>query len=119
LNYLRLTGRAEEQIALVEKYCKENSLWYDVDTPDPEFTDVIEINLSELEPSLSGPKRPQDLINLSDMKESFIEAITAPVGNKGFGLDESEFEKEVTVKHANGKKSKLKTGSLAIASITS
>ncbi|SDB89769.1 aconitase [Pelagirhabdus alkalitolerans] len=119
LNYLRLTGRDEEQIELVERYCKENNLWYDSETPDPEYTDLVEINLSELEPSLSGPKRPQDLITLSDMQSSFNKAVTAPAGNHGFGLDESEFEKEATVKHANGKKSTMKTGSLAIAAITS
>ena len=119
INYLRLTGRSEDQIALVEKYCKENNLWYSPELPDPEFTELVEINLSELEPSLSGPKRPQDLILLSDMKKSFNEAITAPAGNHGFGLDESEFEKEVEVDHGNGKKSVMRTGAVAIAAITS
>lgn len=119
INYLRLTGRSEEQIALVEKYCRENSFWYDSNDPDPEFTDLVEINLSELEPSLSGPKRPQDLIMLSDMKKSFNDAVTAPAGNQGFGLDKSEFDKEVIVKHSNRVKSTMKTGSLAIAAITS
>ncbi|GAB2548578.1 aconitate hydratase AcnA [Gracilibacillus alcaliphilus] len=119
LNYLRLTGRSEEQIALVEKYCKENNLWYSDDQPDAEFTDLVEIDLSELEPNLSGPKRPQDLIPLSKMKESFNEAITAPAGNQGFGLDKAEFNKEVEIKHPNGKKSVMKTGAVAIAAITS
>ena len=97
LNYLRLTGRSEEQIRFVEKYCKENNLWYSPEDGDPEYTEVVEINLSELEPNLSGPKRPQDLIPLSDMKKEFNKAITAPAGNQGFGLDKSEFDKEVTV----------------------
>ncbi|WP_155835480.1 aconitate hydratase AcnA [Amphibacillus xylanus] len=119
LDYLRLTGRSEEHIALVEKYCKENNLWYDSNAPDPDFTEIVEINLSELQPSLAGPKRPQDLIELSDMKKSFNEAITAPAGNQGFGLDESEFDKEVKVKHPNGEESVMRTGSLAIAAITS
>ncbi|MGP4040198.1 aconitate hydratase AcnA [Gracilibacillus sp. D59] len=119
LNYLRLTGRSEEQIALVEKYCKENSLWYSPDQPDADFTDLVEINLSELEPNLSGPKRPQDLIPLSEMKKSFNEAITAPAGNQGFGLDASEFDKEVEIKHPNGRQSVMKTGAVAIAAITS
>src|SRR5690625_5282673 len=113
LNYLRLTGRKEEQIELVEKYCKENDLWYDADQKDPEYTETLEINLSELEPNLSGPKRPQDLISLSDMKKEFNKAITAPEGNQGFGLDKSEFDKEVTIEHPGGEKSKMKTGSLA------
>ncbi|HLR80472.1 MAG TPA: aconitate hydratase AcnA [Bacillota bacterium] len=119
LDYLRLTGRSEEQIALVEKYCKENNLWYSPDQEDPEYTDVVEINLSELEPNLSGPKRPQDLIALSDMQEEFNKAVTAPSGNQGFGLDKSEFDKEVTIKHKDGQTSTMRTGSLAIAAITS
>jgi aconitate hydratase len=119
LNYLRLTGRSEEQINLVETYCKENDLWYSSDVKDPEYTEVVEINLSELEPNLSGPKRPQDLIPLSQMKKEFNKAITAPSGNQGFGLDKSEFNKEVTVKLSNGKETVMKTGSVAIAAITS
>lgn len=119
LNYLRLTGRDEDHIKLVEKYCKENNLWYSPDLKDPEYTEVVEINLSELEPNLSGPKRPQDLIPLSKMKEEFNKAITAPQGNQGFGLDKSEFDKEVTVKLSNGKETVMKTGAIAIAAITS
>ena len=119
LNYLRLTGRSEEQISLVETYCKENNLWYTSDQADPEYTKVIEINLSELEPNLSGPKRPQDLISLSNMKKEFNKAITAPEGNQGFGLDKSEFDKEVIVQHQNGATSTMKTGALTIAAITS
>lgn len=119
LNYLRLTGRSEEKIALVEKYCKENHLWYSPEDGDPEYTEVVEINLSELVPNLAGPKRPQDRIPLTDMKEEFRKAVTAPVGVKGFGLDESEFEKEAVVEHPNGEKTVMKTGAVAIAAITS
>lgn len=119
LEYLRLTGRSEEQIKVVEQYCKENDLFYTADQPDPHFTDLVEINLSELEPNLSGPKRPQDLIPLSKMQESFNHALTAPEGNQGFGLTEKEKEKEVTIEHPNGKKSTMKTGAVAIAAITS
>ncbi|SHG60676.1 MULTISPECIES: aconitate hydratase AcnA [Virgibacillus] len=119
LNYLKLTGRAQEQIDLVEKYCKLNNLWYSPDQEDPKYTEIVEINLSELEPNLSGPKRPQDLISLSNMKKEFNKAITAPAGNQGFGLDKSEFDKEAVVEHPNGKSSVMKTGALAIAAITS
>ncbi|WP_182199248.1 aconitate hydratase AcnA [Paraliobacillus salinarum] len=119
LNYLRLTGRDEDHIALVEKYCKENNLWYSSEQADPDYTDVVEINLSELEPNLSGPKRPQDLIPLSQMKKSFENAVTAPAGNQGFGLDKSEFDKKVDIELANGEKATMQTGSLAIAAITS
>ncbi|MBY6035940.1 aconitate hydratase AcnA [Fictibacillus nanhaiensis] len=119
LNYLRLTGRTEEQIELVEAYCKENGLFYTAGDADPEFTDVVEINLSEIEPNLSGPKRPQDLIPLSQMKDSFNKALVAPQGNAGFGLTADEINKEVVVKHPGNETSTMKTGAVAIAAITS
>src|SRR5690625_4455238 len=119
LSYMHLTGRSEEQIKLVEEYCKKNNLWYSPDQPDPEYTELVEINLSELEPNLSGPKRPQDLIALSNMKDAFNKAVTAPEGNQGFGMDKKEFNKKVTVNHPNGNSSEMQTGSLAIAAITS
>src|SRR5699024_3060539 len=86
LNYLRLTGRDEEQIDIVEQYCKLNNLWYDSDQPDPEYSEVVEIDLNKLVPSLAGPKRPQDKINLDDMQKEFKKAVTAPAGNHGLGL---------------------------------
>jgi aconitate hydratase len=119
LNYLRLTGRSEEQIQLVEAYCKKNGLFYTAGDADPDFTDVVEINLSEIESNLSGPKRPQDLIPLSQMKDSFNKALVAPQGNAGFGLTADEINKEVVVKHSNNETSTMKTGAVAIAAITS
>jgi aconitate hydratase len=119
LNYLRLTGRTEEQIQLVEAYSKANGLFYTAGDADPVFTDVVEIDLSEIEPNLSGPKRPQDLIPLSQMKDSFNKALVAPQGNAGFGLTIDEINKEVTVKHAGNESSTMKTGAVAIAAITS
>lgn len=119
LNYMRLTGRTEEQIQLVEAYCKENGLFYTAGDADPEFTDVVEIDLSQIEPNLSGPKRPQDLIPLSQMKDSFNKALVAPQGNAGFGLTADEINKEVTVKHPGNETSTMKTGAVAIAAITS
>lgn len=119
LDYLRLTGRSEEHVKLVEDYCKANGLFYTPDAEDPIFTDVVEIDLSKLEPSLSGPKRPQDLIPLSQMKKAFNEALVAPQGNHGFGLSEDEINKEATVKFADGREAVMKTGAVAIAAITS
>lgn len=118
LDYMRLTGRTDEQVELVEKYCKENGLFFDP-TLEPVYTDVIEIDLSEIEANLSGPKRPQDLIPLSQMKKSFNDAITAPAGNQGFGLEASEIEKSAVVEFENGEQATMKTGAIAIASITS
>ncbi|QXE03204.1 aconitate hydratase AcnA [Terribacillus sp. DMT04] len=119
LNYMHLTGRSQEQIDLVEKYAKENDFWYSPDLRDPEYTELVEIDLSALEPNLSGPKRPQDLIPLSGMQKSFNDSITAPAGNQGFGLDKSEFDKSVDINHPDGRTSTMKTGAVAIAAITS
>ncbi|MGI8383779.1 aconitate hydratase AcnA [Robertmurraya sp. P23] len=118
LEYMRLTGRTEEQIKLVETYCQENGLFFDPEL-NPVYTDVVEINLADIEANLSGPKRPQDLIPLSQMKKEFNQAITAPQGNQGFGLTESEKDKEVTVTFDNGDTTVMKTGAVAIAAITS
>ncbi len=68
LNYMRLTGRDEEHIAVVEAYLKANDMFFDP-TLEPVYTDVLEINLSDIEANLSGPKRPQDLIPLTEMKK--------------------------------------------------
>jgi len=120
LNYLRLTGRSEEQVKLVEAYCKANDMFYvPGQTEDPVYTDVVEINLSEIEANLSGPKRPQDLIPLSKMQESFKKAVVAPAGTQGLGLSEDEFNKEISVNFKDGRQTKMKTGAIAIAAITS
>jgi aconitate hydratase len=97
IEYLRLTGRSEEQIELVEKYARSQGLWYDA---EPEYSDTLELDLGTVVPSLAGPKRPQDRIPLSEM-------------NKGFGklLDEHKIKKRTI----NG----ISDGSVLIASITS
>ncbi|WP_453996733.1 aconitate hydratase AcnA [Bacillus nitroreducens] len=118
LEYLRLTGRNEEHIKVVEEYCKANGLFYTADVEDPIFTDVVEIDLSEIEANLSGPKRPQDLIPLSKMKEAYQTALKA-TGNQGYGLTPEEINKEITVKFNDGEEVQMKTGDIAIAAITS
>ncbi|WP_144509826.1 aconitate hydratase AcnA [Bacillus sp. FJAT-22090] len=117
LNYLRLTGRDEEHIAVVEAYLKANDMFFDP-TLEPVYTDVIEIDLTQIEANLSGPKRPQDLIPLSDMKARYHEAVVAPQGTQGFGLTEKEFDKTATAKFADGDV-EIPTGAVAIAAITS
>ncbi|EHL2654371.1 aconitate hydratase AcnA, partial [Listeria monocytogenes] len=119
LNYLKLTGRDKEQIELVEAYLEANDLFFTPEKVEPNYTQIVEIDLSAIEPNLAGPKRPQDLIPLSKMKETFRESITAKAGNQGFGLDKSALDKEVTVTFGNGDQSTMKTGSVAIAAITS
>lgn len=71
LEYLRLSGRDEENIALVEAYTKNQGLWYDENNPDPIYTDVLELDLATIKTCLAGPKRPQDKVDLSEMPESF------------------------------------------------
>src|SRR5699024_5249277 len=85
----------------------------------PEYTEVVELDLSTGEASLSGPKRPQDLIFLSDMKEEFQKSVTAPAGNQGHGFDESEFDKTFDIEFKDGSNTTMKTGDLAIAASTS
>ncbi|HJX46959.1 MAG TPA: aconitate hydratase AcnA [Gaiellaceae bacterium] len=80
LQYLRLTGRSEERVALVEAYCKENMLWHDP-KDHPTYSQVVELDLSEIEPSLAGPRRPQDRVPLANAKNAFIEALDT------FGVD--------------------------------
>ncbi|MFJ6268203.1 aconitate hydratase AcnA [Lysinibacillus xylanilyticus] len=117
LNYMRLTGRDEEHIAVVESYLKANHMFFDP-TLEPVYTDVLEVNLAEIEPNLSGPKRPQDLIPLSEMRTRYKEAVVAPQGTQGFGLTEDEFAKTSVAKFAEGDV-EIPTGAVAIAAITS
>ncbi|QQK80130.1 aconitate hydratase AcnA [Salicibibacter cibi] len=119
LNYMRLTGRSEEKIALVKAYCQENGLFYSEDAIEPNYSEVVPLKLDNIEPALAGPKRPQDLIELNDMQQSFKEAVTGPEGNQGFGLDGDELDKQVEITHPNGETSTLPTGAVTIAAITS
>ena len=92
---MKLTGRKDDHIALVKEYLQQNNMFFDVEKEDPEYTDVIDLDLSTVEASLSGQKRPQDLIFLSDMKTEFEKSVTAPAGNQGHGLDKSRFDKKL------------------------
>lgn len=118
LQYLKLTGRTENQIDLVRTYLSLNAMFQDY-KEEPIYTEVIEINLSSIHSAVSGPKRPQDLIQLENVKDDFIGSISTPIGNKGHGLPKEEIDKQVEVTMEDGRKSVLSTGSLVIASITS
>src|SRR3982750_4456797 len=76
LAYLRLTGRPEERIGLVEAYCKENLLWHD-ESVHAEYSQVVELDLATVEPSLAGPRRPQDRVALTDAKEAFLDSLAS------------------------------------------
>ena len=116
LNYLRNTGRKEEVVQRVEVYYKEQGMFRTDMSPDPEYTSIVELDLSTIVPSLSGPKRPQDRINLSDMKSSFKKDLQAPAKQRGFELHDSEISKTVKIEGMNAE---LKQGSVVIAAITS
>ncbi len=116
LAYLRLTGRDEAHIADVERYYRENGLFWTPESPEPQFTDLLQLDLSTVEPALSGPKRPQDRVNLSDMKRHYRESLTAKLGLHGHGLAEADLATEVPVEGADYS---LKHGDVVIAAITS
>lgn len=119
LRYMHLTGRSAEQIDLTQAYLKANQLFYD-EIVTPTYSKVIELDLGEIDTNLAGPKRPQDLIPLTKMKETFAQTIQAPEGNQGFGLTEKEFQKTATVTYEQTKtQHELTTGDVVIAAITS
>ncbi|WP_054958608.1 aconitate hydratase AcnA [Paenibacillus dakarensis] len=119
LAYLRNTGRTDEQVALVESYYKAQNMFRTADTVDPEFTDVIELDLASVVPSLAGPKRPQDRIELTDMKENFNGIVRTPIDKGGYGLSDEKIAQTVTVEHKDGTTSEMGTGAVVIAAITS
>jgi aconitate hydratase len=80
LDYLRLSGRDEHRIALVEAYCRAQGMWRDATTPDPVFTDTLELDLGTVQPSLAGPKRPQDRVLLREASSAFRKELTASLG---------------------------------------
>ena len=91
LRYLRFTGRAEEQIALVESYAKTNGLWHDPST-EPAYSETLELDLSSVEPSIAGPKRPQDRVRLAVAKPAFRDALGSYVSSVQDAQDEAEDE---------------------------
>ncbi len=118
LAYLRRTGRSPAEVDLVERYAKEQGLFRTNATPEPVFSDTLALDLGTVEPSLAGPKRPQDRVALSDMKSSFQKALTAPVKERGYGLAPEDTGKTVALE-LGGKPAELKHGSVVIAAITS
>ena len=141
LNYLRFTGRSPDVVALAEAYCKEQGLFHHTGSPEPVFTDVVELDLATVEPSLAGPKRPQDRVALSSSKRSFRSALVDMLEAKGAtinrtavaqwvdeggtvaaeALDQSITDHCLKTVHVrkNGSEFDLKHGSVVIAAITS
>ncbi|RAI59522.1 aconitate hydratase AcnA [Roseicella frigidaeris] len=112
IQYLNLSGRDEHRIKLVEAYCKAQGLWRDSASPEPVFTDTLELDLGTVEPSLAGPKRPQDRVALSNVASAFGKDLAAGV----MGVPGDEAGKRVQVEGANYD---LGHGDVVIAAITS
>ena len=118
LRYMRLTGRPDEVVARTEAYMRAQGLFRDANSPEPEFTDTLELDLGSVVPSLAGPKRPQDRVALSDMQDTFQKALTAPVKDRGYELSGAALNREATF-GTNGSSQKMKHGAIVIAAITS
>jgi aconitate hydratase len=111
LDYLHLSGRDTHRIALVEAYCRAQGMWHDASTPDPVFTDTLELDLSTVQPSLAGPKRPQDRVLLKDASSAFKTELT-----KSLGVPANDVATRVQV---SGKNYEIGHGDVVIAAITS
>jgi len=101
LEYLRLSGRDEAKVQTIEKYLREQDLFvkHDGSQRDPVYSgEVMELDLSSVQPSLAGPKRPHDRVNLVDMKKDFTTCLTSKVGFKGYGLPEEQTKTKATFK---------------------
>ena len=116
LSFLKKTGRSDAQVDLVERYFKEQGMFRTDSSPDPEYTDVLELDLSTVEPSLAGPKRPQDRIPMKELKKTWQGLMTKTVKEGGYEL---AGKTETVSKIENGYKSDLHHGDVVIAAITS
>jgi aconitate hydratase len=114
IRYLTLTGRPTEQVELVESYYKAQGLFVDDETPTPEFSDTMRLDLTTVVPALAGPKRPQDRVALTDMKSEFASSLQKPIKERGFNLSDDDLAKNASVNaHSIGH------GAVVIAAITS
>ncbi|WP_428938673.1 aconitate hydratase AcnA [Fontivita pretiosa] len=119
LSYLRLTGRSKEQIDLVERYCKEQGLWRQKQT-EPSFTQVLELDLGTVTSSLAGPKRPQDRVELANVRKSFFAAFKDQLASRGSGTASgAQSASDGAVAVLEKTDTQLDHGAVVIAAITS
>ena len=122
LRYLRDTGRPGDLVDLVERYTKTQDLFRTDDMPTPVYSGTLTLDLSTVEPSLAGPKRPQDRVPLRGMKSAFQAALQAPLAQRGFALEDAELHRTAAVELPNaegGALTHLSHGAVVIAAITS
>ena len=118
LRYLRETGRTLAEVELVERYYKEQGMFRTDSGPVPTYTKTLKLDLGTIEPSLAGPKRPQDRVALKNVKESFRKALRAPIAERGFALDDAALKRTGRV-GVNGSSTEITHGAVVIAAITS
>ena len=116
LDYMRLSGREESHIEDVKRYLSAQGMFHTLETPTPSFTSNLSLDLSTVEPALAGPKRPQDRVDLSAMKNHWKTSLNAPVGHSGHGIHESNNDSSAKV---GSRGVDLKHGDIVIAAITS
>jgi aconitate hydratase len=119
LRYLRSSGRPEHLVDRVERYCKAQGLFRSSESTEPSYGSLLELDLSTVEPSLAGPKRPQDRVALSAMKPTWEKMLTAPLDARGFALSPDQLEATAQVELSDGTRATLRHGSVVIAAITS
>jgi aconitate hydratase len=116
LDYMLLSGREPSHVEDVKRYLSAQGLFYTDSTPAPSFTSSLSLDLSTVEPSLAGPKRPQDRVPLSEMKSHWRESLNAPIGHQGHGIDSSQNDACAAIA---GRDTELEHGDVVIAAITS
>ncbi|MFL6959641.1 aconitate hydratase AcnA [Nocardiopsis yanglingensis] len=134
LNYLRLSGRSEEQIDLVEAYAKAQGLWHEPGSPHAQYSTTLELDMGTVKPSLAGPKRPQDRVLLEDVQKNYREALVGLTTNRdkrsddvssfvneggGAAVGNEQLAKGYADIETEGRKVRLKDGAVVIAAITS
>ncbi|MEN5357331.1 aconitate hydratase AcnA [Stenotrophomonas sepilia] len=134
LNYLRLSGRSEEQISLVEAYAKAQGLWHEPGSPHAQYSSTLELDMGTVKPSLAGPKRPQDRVLLEDVQKNYREALVGMTANRdkrsedvatfvneggGAAVGNEQLAKGFADIEIEGRKVRLKDGAVVIAAITS
>jgi aconitate hydratase len=119
VNYLRATGRTNGDCKLYENYYRAQGLWGIPNLGDIEYSQVVELDLATIKPSVAGPKRPQDRIELPNLRREFFSALQRPTTENGFGKTRQDATKSVKIETTAKKKAKIGTGSVLIAAITS
>lgn len=119
IEYMRQTGRSEDQLKLIENYYKAQNLWGVPEKGSIDYTKVLEINLASIFPSVAGPKRPQDLVEITDLKNTFASLLEKNQNDGGYGKSKQELTKKIKITTPPHEETEITHGSVLIAAITS